>query len=180
VHRHLSKGVELLERVLGSTPVCSAVPAWKCNDRVLMEKSMFSFAYNSDCRGESIFYPVVDGKELSQPQIPVTLPTYDEAVGRHGISDGYYNEYMLSLIDANRLNVLTIHAEVEGIARRVMFERFVKTAQSRGASFVPLGAFLEDSPRIGRARIVAGEIPGREGWLSVQAPVTRENTDGER
>jgi hypothetical protein len=35
----------------------------------------------TDCRGEDVSYPVVDGKALSQPQIPSTLPTYDETKG---------------------------------------------------------------------------------------------------
>jgi undecaprenyl phosphate-alpha-L-ara4FN deformylase len=171
IHHHLSIGVELLERTLDSTITCSAAPAWKCNDLVLLEKSKFPFRYNSDCRGESIFLPVVQGQELSQPQIPVTLPTYDEAIGRNGVSESNYDDYMLSLLEPEKLNVLTTHAEVEGIACGAMFQRFVKMAQSRGASFVPLGAFLEDSPQIGRGALVAREIPGRSGWVSCQAPL---------
>jgi len=171
VHRHLSRGIELLERTLDSTVTCSAAPAWKCNDHVLLEKSKFPFRYNSDCRGDSIFHPVVHGKELSQPQIPVTLPTYDEVIGRNGVSDRNYDIYMLSLLDPEKLNVLTIHAEVEGIACGAMFQRFVKMALSRGASFSPLGAFLEGSPQIGRGTLVAREIPGRADWVSYQAPV---------
>jgi undecaprenyl phosphate-alpha-L-ara4FN deformylase len=113
----------------------------------------------------------VDGKILSQPQIPVTLPTYDEVIGQRGISDDNYNEYMLSLLDEDKLNVLAIHAEVEGIARRVMFERFVALAESRDVSFVPLGTFLDGSGVIGRGTLIAEEIPGRHGWASRQDPL---------
>lgn len=52
----------------------------------------FPFEYNSDCRGVSPFYPVVDGKRLGQLQIPVTLPTYDEALGRDGVTNENYND----------------------------------------------------------------------------------------
>jgi len=171
IHRSLNKGIELLTRILGRPPTCSAVPGWKCNDCVLMEKAKFPFGYNSDCRGESIFRPVVGGNELSQPQIPVTLPTYDEVIGYKGISNGNYNDYVLSLLDPDKLNVLTIHAEVEGIACLEMFDRFVRIPQSKGASFVPLGALLAGSSPIGRATIVANEIHGRDGWVSCQAPL---------
>jgi undecaprenyl phosphate-alpha-L-ara4FN deformylase len=170
IHRSLNRGVELLTRVLGRPPACSAVPAWKCNDLVLAEKDKFSFDYNSDCRGTSIFLPLVEGGQLSQPQIPVTLPTYDEVIGHNGVSNRNYNDYLLSLLEQEKLNVLTIHAEVEGIACFGMFDRFIKMAQSREASFIPLGAFLTDSPALGRAAIIAGEIPGRAGWISCQAP----------
>ncbi len=169
IHRSLKKGIDLLTRILGRPPVCSAVPAWKCNDLVLLEKDNFSFNYNSDCRGENIFFPLVQREHLSQPQIPVTLPTYDEVIGRNGVSKSNYNDYMLSLIKREALNVLTIHAEVEGIACLEMFERFVGMAQSSGTSFIPLGTFLQDSLIARRTAIVAKEIAGRDGWVSCQA-----------
>lgn len=170
IYRSLNRGVELLTRILGRPPACSAVPGWKCNDLVLMEKARFPFNYNSDCRGESIFHPLVDRKELSQPQIPVTLPTYDEVIGQKGVSNRSYNEYMLSLLKPDKLNVLTIHAEVEGIACFAMFDQFLRTARSRGIAFAPLVTLLPGYPSIGPAAMVAKEIPGREGWVSCQAP----------
>jgi undecaprenyl phosphate-alpha-L-ara4FN deformylase len=179
IHRYLSRGVELLERIVGCAVTCSAAPAWKCNDLVLMEKSKFSFRYNSDCRGESIFNPVVQGEELSQPQIPVTLPTYDEVIGQNGVSDSNFDDYMLSLLEPRSLNVLTVHAEVEGIASVAVFRSFVKMALSRGASFSPLGVLLEDSPQVGRGTLVARKISGRADWVSYQAPAEskRNNSD---
>jgi undecaprenyl phosphate-alpha-L-ara4FN deformylase len=180
IRRDLGKGVALLEQIIGHTPTCSAAPGWKCNDLVLAEKNGFSFAYNSDCRGESIFRPVVGGEELPQPQIPVTLPTYDEAIGQDGVSNDNYNEYILSLLHPDKLNVLTIHAEVEGIACRTLFERFIGMARSTGASFVPLGALLEDSPPIVRATLAPRELPGREGWIACQTPVRLRNHTGEK
>ena len=179
IHRCLSRGVELLERIVGSAVTCSAAPAWKCNDLVLMEKSKFPFHYNSDCRGESIFNPVVQGKELSQPQIPVTLPTYDEVIGQNGVSDSNFDDYLLSLLDSRKLNVLTVHAEVEGIASLAVFRSFVKMALSRGASFSPLGVLLEDSPQVGRGALVARKISGRADWVSCQAPAELKRTNSD-
>ena len=157
-----------LQKFWAGRPVCSAVPAWKCNDAVLTAKSKFDFKYNSDCRGQSIFYPVVDGQTLSQPQIPVTLPTYDEAVGKNGISDSNYNDYMLSLLNPSKLNVLTIHAEVEGIAKFDLFRDFLKKAKAKGVSFVPLGELLADSspPRPCRRRRKRNSRPRRLACVS--------------
>ena len=168
IHSSIDKGVVLLTRILGSPPVCSAVPGWKCNNLVLQEKDKFPFRYNSDCRGKSIFYPVVSGRRINQPQIPVTLPTYDEVVGRDGISDANYNEYILSQIRADTLNVLTIHAEAEGIVKIQMFREFLEMSQSRGISFVPLGQLLDDVEDIESGSIAAHEIPGRQGWVACQ------------
>lgn len=169
IYRELKKGYDLLEKILGKPPACSAVPGWKCNDAVLLAKNRFSFDYNSDCRGESIFRPVAGGCELPQPQIPVTLPTYDEVIGRNGVTDSNYNDYMLSALEPARLNVLTIHAEVEGIACLQMFEQFVKTVCSKGFRFVPLKVLLEEYPQRDPAAIVMREIPGREGQICCQS-----------
>ncbi len=169
----LSQGVNLMTRILGHPPICSAAPAWKCNDLVLEEKIKFPFEYNSDCRGNSIFYPIVNGKALSQPQIPVTLPTYDEVIGYDGISDRNYNDYLLCRVGEThrRLNVLTVHAEVEGIAKLGLFGQFLRMAKSRRISIVPLGTLLAGSPKIGQSLIVSKEFPGREGWLACQKEV---------
>ncbi|MCG6879928.1 MAG: 4-deoxy-4-formamido-L-arabinose-phosphoundecaprenol deformylase [Deltaproteobacteria bacterium] len=168
ISQSLNQGVAVLARILGQAPTCSAVPAWKCRDQVLLEKAHFPFTYNSDCRGRSIFYPAVAGKPLSQPQIPVTLPTYDEAVGHGGVTTHNYNDYLLSQITDAGLNVLTIHAEVEGIACLDMFDRFLLSLRSMGGHMVPLGQLLKRTTHIETAVIKPREMPGREGWLACQ------------
>lgn len=168
----LRQGMDLLTRLTGRPPSCSAVPGWRCTDAVLLEKNRFSFEYNSDCRGESIFYPVAGGRTLAQPQIPVTLPTYDEVVGKDGISDLNYNDYLFSCLRTGALNVLTIHAEVEGIVRRPLFDAFLDRSLSMGITFVPLGRLLDPPPFKGLATVVAKAFPGREGWVSCQAKET--------
>lgn len=170
VHQDLSRGIHLLTEILGRPPMCSAAPAWKCNALVLQEKEKFPFFYNSDCRGEGIFRPVVEGRELSQPQVPVTLPTYDEVIGRQGITNRNYNEYVLSLLRPGKLNVLTVHAEVEGMACLGLFDRFVREALFKGVSFVPLGSLLEHEPAMGQGVITPGKVPGREGWVACEGP----------
>lgn len=168
IYNSIEKGVEALTGILGQPPNCSAVAGWKCNDMVLKAKADFGFDYNSDCRGVTIFQPVVFGNEIEQPQIPVTLPTYDEVVGRGQISNANYNEYLLSLLDSERLNVLAIHAEVEGIACMGMFEEFIKMVQSRGGEFVPLGELLRADSRAEPSGVVTDYIEGRDGWVSCQ------------
>lgn len=168
VRQSLSRGVEMLTKILDSPPTCSAVPGWKCNDIVLQEKSRFSFRYNSDCRGDSIFRPVVDSEQLAQPQIPVTLPTYDEMIGRHGVTESNYNERLLAECSDDKLNVLTVHAEVEGIVCFEMFDRFLNTAKAQGFSFSPLGVLLNNDPITVSSHIIQGTIPGREGWVARQ------------
>lgn len=157
-----------LGEILGRNPTCSASPGWRCNDAVLSIKEEYSMAYHSDCRGSRIFRPLVDGKALT-PQIPVTLPTYDELIGRNGISDGNYNAALLEQIQARQLNVLTVHAEVEGIAKRNLFHEFLDLSEERGVSFVPLGKLLPEIDDVPLGSIADGSVAGREGLLCVQA-----------
>jgi undecaprenyl phosphate-alpha-L-ara4FN deformylase len=166
----IKKGVDALNEI-GVTPECSAVPGWKCTDQVLLEKEKFPFKYNSDSRGEKIFAPLVDGKVLKQPQVPVSLPTYDEVLGKNGITNENYNEFMIGLLDSERLNVLTIHAEAEGILCLDMFKEFIAKARGLGFEFVPLNELLEEASPIESAELELKEIPGREGWLACINPL---------
>ena len=174
----LSQGNEAIRSLTGKNPTCSAAPAWRTTDTALLEKDRFSFLYNSDCRGESIFYPQVSGKILQTPQVPTTLPTYDELIGQQGVTDENYNEHLFSALRPDRLNILTIHAEVEGIVHKAMFADFIKTAQTRGCSFVPLGEIVraEKKANLVIAVIHKQVIPGREGWISVQSSIAPDPT----
>lgn len=168
IFQHLAKGVELLADICGTAPTCSAAPGWKCNDAVLLQKEKFAFAYNSDCRGDRAFMPVVDGVRLQQPQVPVTLPTYDEVIGRDGITNENYNDHILSLVKPGQLNVLTIHAEVEGIVCRDLFDDFLAKAEQRGITVVPTVQLLDEATSLPEDQIVARTLPGREGWIAFQ------------
>ncbi len=164
----LKRAKDMLEQIIGEPVGCSAVPGWRCTDTVLLEKEKLQFSYSSDCRGKSIFFPVVNGVQLKQPQIPVTLPTYDEVIGRNGISDADYNDYLLSQVDGEQLNVLTIHAEAEGICCGELFRDFLCRAESRGIQFLTLKELLDDSASYPAAEMLQSEIQGREGWVSCQ------------
>lgn len=164
----IRKGFEGLSQILSHNPVCSAAAGWKCTEQVVLEKETFGFRYNSDCRGDTIFRPVVNG-QVCAPQIPVTLPTYDEIIGCNGITNANYNETILDLIQPGKLNVLTIHAEVEGIICAAMFEDFLERAQERRIQFVPLSDLLPAPEAIPQGHIKLDTLPGREGTMCLQA-----------
>jgi len=168
IRRQLVQGIEVIQECTGTSPVCSAAPAWRITEQALLEKAKFPFRYNSDCRGTSIFYPVVEGKTLSQPQIPTTLPTFDEMLGREGVDQENYNEYLSALMKPESLNVLTIHAEVEGISCLALFQGFLQQLQRQEGHVVPLGELLPPAGQIAGAAIGRQRVEGREGWVSVQ------------
>ncbi len=168
--QELELGLAALTGITGTVPATSAAPGWRTNAQLLRVKARFPFSYNSDCRGNSPFYPVVDGETLRQLQIPVTLPTYDEALGRDGVTDANYNDFQISLLKEDELNVLTIHAEAEGGRCAPMFDEYLDRVLKLGYRVVPLGTIAAETAADAPAgRMELAPFPGREGVLAVQA-----------
>jgi undecaprenyl phosphate-alpha-L-ara4FN deformylase len=169
IGQSLRRGVETLTEISGRPPTCSAAPGWRCNDQALEAKEGFGFSYNSDCRGNSVFLPKLGDKVLSTPQIPVDLPTYDELIGTGGVDADNFNDRLISLMGPDKLNTLTIHAEVEGIGCLRMFEKFIDMVRAGGGEFIPFGAILDGDPPNQAATVEQRSMPGREGWLAFQS-----------
>ncbi len=169
IREDLRRGVEAFQEVLGRTPDCSAAPAWLGTHAALKLKAAYPFRYNSDCRGEDVFRPVARDSALQlQPQVPTTLPVYDEVIGRDGFTDDNYNAFILSRLRPGRLNVLTIHAEVEGIACVEIFDRFLDQLRDTGIGVCGLGSLLDQTGVILQAGIELRAVPGRQGVVAVQ------------
>jgi undecaprenyl phosphate-alpha-L-ara4FN deformylase len=164
---HIRRGMDMLSEILGHAPDCAAVAGWRCNEQALRLKEEYRLRYASDCRGGSIFHPLVGGKALTV-QIPVTLPTYDEVIGADGVTQATYNAYILDKIRPGQLNVYTIHAEAEGGALSGLFEDFLTQARARDIRFVPLGELLAGAPNPPQCPMVKRDMEGREGWLAWQ------------
>ena len=169
VREQLRLGVGTLEAILGTPPSTSAAPGWRADESTLAAKQAFPFRFNSDCRGTSLFRPIVKGIPSSQPQIPTTLPTYDELIGRNGTTPENYNERLIALLRPGALNVLCIHAESEGAACFPLFQDFYQRLDAIGASFVPLGDLLPiDLSTLPAAPMTLALQPGREGLIATQ------------
>lgn len=168
--RELEHGIKALEAITGQPVRCSAVPGWRADIRVIRAKQPFDFLYNSDCRGVSPFLPQLSGSAYGSVQIPVSLPTRDEVIGRT-VSATDYNPFILDAMERlNGVAVYTLHAEVEGIACLQEFKQLLRQAQVRGIQFVPLSALLpEDVTTLPVAQVIRGHVPGREGWVGCQS-----------
>lgn len=165
------RGLARLKAITGQPVDCAAAPAWRLSPNALAARASLPLRYASDCRGESIFMPFGPGPAQHPPQIPVTLPTYDEVIGQGGIDRANYNDYLLGLLRPGQLNVLTIHAEAEGLSCLDLFTDFLAQAAQRQIRFKALGDLLANCQQLPTAPMLKREIPGRDGWLSWQGPV---------
>jgi undecaprenyl phosphate-alpha-L-ara4FN deformylase len=99
--------------------------------------------------------------------VPTTLPTYDEIIGRHCTPDTY-NDHLLNMLRPGCLNVLTIHAEAEGISCLALFRDFLDNARRREVVFEPLGNTVSRAEKIETTGIRTATVAGRDGWITCQ------------
>lgn len=163
----IQKGYDTLAHILGKVPDCFAAPAWQVTPAALGLLERFPFRFQSDCRGDAPFRPLIQGRRYRHIQVPTTLPTYDELVGVVCTPETY-NEYLLGAIRPGRSNVLTIHAEVEGGECLALFEDFLNKALQQDIVFAPLGETLTQTDTIEEAGMVQRTVTGRDGWLACQ------------
>jgi undecaprenyl phosphate-alpha-L-ara4FN deformylase len=174
VRNELEDAFEAYRAIFDEASKSFAAPGWRTNDAALVALDTMGLDYRSDTRGGAPYRCFVEGRVLATPEIPTTLPTLDEVMGRRDLSDdSAVREFYLGLCKPDALNVHTIHAETEGMGQLENFTALIRALKNRGAKFVQL---REVACRLNRAELPACEVvrttlPGRAGWISAQGPV---------
>jgi undecaprenyl phosphate-alpha-L-ara4FN deformylase len=160
------------EVVFGTRAVTAGAAGWQANAHSLAAYDAAGLLYASDTRGRAPFYPRAGGHTFRTLQIPTTLPTLDELLGRPEYPEERLTERYLSWLVPEALNVLTLHAEIEGVYKRAWFTSFLGACRSQGVAFTGLAdearGLLARPDRIPVADLVMGTIPGRSGALALQ------------
>ncbi|HVC31093.1 MAG TPA: polysaccharide deacetylase family protein [Steroidobacteraceae bacterium] len=159
-------------RVFDRPPEVHGAAGWQMNGSVPGLERELEFRYASDTRGAGPFVPVVEGGEVKVPQLPTTLPTLDELIGREDLGGLDPVEHLLALTEDGRDQVFTLHAELEGGAYLDGFERLLRAWRARGFDLTDLAAYARtfDIAALPRCAIVSGTVAGRSGTLAVQGP----------
>ncbi|MDN5864710.1 MAG: 4-deoxy-4-formamido-L-arabinose-phosphoundecaprenol deformylase [Gammaproteobacteria bacterium] len=172
--REWNRGVEAYRDVFGDAPTCCGAAGWQMNATVPMLEEQAGLQWASDTRGKAPFLPHVNGRTWQCVQLPTTLPTMDELIGRGGVTADNVGRSLVEEVDRNPLplQVFTLHAELEGGPLLRQFEQALDGWQAAGAEFVSLGemAAMLNRSTLAVAEIERGTVPGRAGKLAVQGP----------
>jgi peptidoglycan/xylan/chitin deacetylase (PgdA/CDA1 family) len=160
-------------RIFGGEAHTAGAAGWQSNARTREVYDEANLLYASDTRGASPFFPRVEGRVFRTLEIPSTLPTFVELMGRPEFPDEKIVPHYLSLLREDRVNVLTIHAEIEGMGRRGLFRELLAACRARGVEFIRLDGHAREL-LANRAAIpvldqVMAEIDGRSGLVATQA-----------
>jgi undecaprenyl phosphate-alpha-L-ara4FN deformylase len=173
VRAELGEAFEAYRAIFRERALGFAAPGWRTNAIALKVLDSMRLSYRSDTRGRTPFRCRVDGQILNTPEIPTTLPTLDEVMGRDDLPNAAaVLEFYLTQFNAGQLNVHTVHAETEGMSELESFTTLVRALKAQGAKFVRLE---EIAARLGAAElpvyeVVRATLPGRAGWVAAQGP----------
>ncbi|HKT71644.1 MAG TPA: polysaccharide deacetylase family protein [Steroidobacteraceae bacterium] len=172
--RELTLARDQFVEIFGHAPVMHGAAGWQVNRYVPALEQELGFRYASDARGTCPFIPVVNGREIAIPQLPTTLPTLDELMGREDITPADPVEHLLALVGRapETDQVYTLHAELEGGHFLGSFERLLRGWQADGARLIDMAAYASvlDPSRLPRCEMTAGTVEGRSGTLAHQSP----------
>ena len=170
--RELTRAYDEFADIFGRKPQVHGAAGWQMNAYVPALQQQLGFRYASDPRGTAPFLPLSAQGGGAVPQLPTTLPTFDELIGREDLGGADPVQHLLSLTDAapSRDQVFTLHAELEGGAYLAHFERLLRGWQQRGLNLADLATYAGQLhwPSLPRRAIVAGTVAGRSGTLALQ------------
>jgi undecaprenyl phosphate-alpha-L-ara4FN deformylase len=169
----LKKAIGAFESVFEQAPLVHGAAGWQINRHALEAERDLGFTYASDTRGDGPFLPIINDRDVGIPQLPTTLPTFDELIGRTDLIAPTPAEHLLRLTETppRAPHVYTLHAELEGGRYLHAFERLLMGWQAQGYRFESLGSLYQslDVRRLPRCSVVAGSVPGRSGVVFCQA-----------
>ncbi|MEZ5613592.1 MAG: 4-deoxy-4-formamido-L-arabinose-phosphoundecaprenol deformylase [Rhodocyclaceae bacterium] len=172
--RQMQRGLARYRDIFGEAPRLHAAAGWRTNPHALRLTQRLGFGYASDTRGTHPFIPVWNAEVILCPQLPTTLPTLDELLGRDGCGIDDVHERLLALTTQPPPtgHVFTARADLEGQMLLPSFVKLLEGWKAQGYELVSIGSLFDaiDASRLPRHEMVRGEVPGRNGRLMLQGP----------
>ena len=172
VRAEFSKAAREYERIFGERAKTHGAAGWQANAFSCAAEDDAKLLYASDCRGTHPFFPRVGNKVFRTLQIPSTMPTLDELLGRPEYPENKLIDHYLGLLRPDAHNVLTIHAELEGMMYLSLFRSFLQKTREKSIPIMPVrdiaSDLLREPSKIPVCNLAEGTVDGRSGTLAVQ------------
>lgn len=173
--KELALAARRYEDVFGVKAPTHGAAGWQMNRTAFRWQQQAGLQYASDTRGESPFWPVLEGEPVQCLQMPTTLPTLDELIGVDGLSVDNVHEHLLRKTQEEPAHghVYTLHAELEGMKLLPVFERLLDGWMAQGYQLVAMVDLYKalDVGEMPYCDVTRGEVPGRSGDLALQGAV---------
>ena len=168
----IEQAVSDFEALIGTPPALFAAPGWQLNPHLLAAESRLGLRYASDTRGRGPFRPLLLGVHGDCPQVPVTLPTLSELIGRDGVTVEKLHEYVFaeSQYVVPHGHCFAASAEIEGMAMLNVMERLLTMWRGVWGRTGPMRDLLSDIDRrhLPTHQVGWTEVSGRTGYLAMQ------------
>ncbi len=173
--------------IFGSPPATHGAAGWQMNAAAFAQLDAFGIAYASDgrcrlnedgslCDPQAGPYRVqTENGTLSHIQLPTTLPTLDEMLGREidgkVINTSNIADRILALTASPRDHVFTLHAELEGQKLAPILEILLSGWRKQGYELISMAEQYAkiQNQSLPISPVSWGCLPGRSGELIVQA-----------
>ena len=183
--RQMQQAFRRFTEIFGAAPRTHGAAGWQMNAHAFRQLDALGIAYASDGRarlagdgdlaepGAGPHRLSVDGKVMTCIQMPTTLPTLDELLGRTmdgvAITPSNIAAFLLRLTESRRDHVYTLHAELEGQKLAPIFDQLLAGWKAQGYR---LGSMADYNSQLDRSSLPVramqwGALPGRSGELIV-------------
>ncbi len=173
VRDEFAKARAAFERIFGRPARTAGAAGWQADMKSLEVYDEAELDYASDARGAAPFRPRVGTRTFRTIQVPTTLPTLDELIGRPEYPTERLIDVYLGRLVPGALNAFTGHAELEGMHYVDWLDRFLGAAAARGVRFTNLAeeAAALSTGEVPVCDLTQGEVDGRSGTMAVQVGV---------
>jgi len=183
--RLMQKAFDRYLEIFGDAAHTHGAAGWQMNETAFAQLDAHGIDYSSDGRSflnddgsllDSAAGPYrleIHGKPMHCIQMPTTLPTLDEMLGRtidgEVVSMSNIAAKILRATETPRDHVFTLHAELEGQKLAPIFEQLLVGWKAQGYDFGSMADYYQKirSQPLPSRPLAWGELPGRSGGVIV-------------
>ncbi len=179
----MQKSWQRYQEIFGEAPATHGAAGWQMNEHAFRQLDARGLRYASDgrealredgrlARPDAGPYRLAAGDQvLSCVQLPTTLPTLDEVLGRtingRELDTANVHEFLLDLTREPRDHVYTLHAELEGQKLAPIFDKLLAGWRQQGYTLASMGQYYAalNPQTLPVLPLHWGQLPGRSGDL---------------